>query len=100
MDNPPTPLFDAIIDCVGASSDLYSKSSAYLVSNGVYAQTAPGGKDTLSALSTAVKTQGHAMRPKCLGGINSRFVRLSGQNSKADLQNLQALIAEGACSCL
>jgi len=94
-ENPPEPLFNGIIDCVGTDNNLYTNSPAYLVPKGVVVSTGPDMTNFIGSVSQSIALAGHLVRPTWLGGTGRAFSVVLVENSRAELQNLAGLIEEG-----
>lgn len=71
--NPPTPLFDAIVDCYGLQNDLYAKCEYYLNTEGIFASVAPAAGSLLDTARAGVGIFSQAWRPSWLGGNSRKF---------------------------
>lgn len=79
--NPPSPQFDAIVDCYGLDNELYTKCEAYLKPDGIFASVAPAAGSLLDTAKAGIGIFGQAWRPSWLGGPPRKFRYASPHNA-------------------
>lgn len=93
LNNPPTPKFHAILEAVGfGDPSLYSASEAYLAPDGIFISTGPQPDGLFSFFQVAWH---FFLQPRWAGGINRTFSGVRVKPNKAELEEIQQLVADG-----